>query len=205
MDGTEQPAKNDRLRQKQRTRAALLFAALELAKAGTPPTVASAARHAKVSRATAYRYFPSPDLLMTEAALTAGSPMSVEDVFGDPHTASSSALERADAMVIAIHAAVCRDIIKVRLFMRTSLDRAVVGDSGRHMLRLELIDFALAPLSEQLAPQRISILRSAITVLVGLENMLTFVNMLRVDIDAALEVKRWAVRSLIQAALAERL
>lgn len=203
MDGIKQRPQNSRLRQKQRTRAALLVAALDLAKAGTPPTVAGAARHAKVSRATAYRHFPSPDLLMAEAALTAGSPMSVEDVFGDLDAASPFALERADAIVVAMHVAVCRDITKVRLFMRTTLDQAVAGEAGRHGLRLELIDFALAPLSAQLSPQRLLTLRSAITVLVGLENMLTFVTMLGVDIDAALEVKRWAVRSLIQAALAE--
>lgn len=203
MDGIEQRPQNGRLRQKQRTRASLLAAALELAQAGRSPTVASAARHAKVSRATAYRYFPSPELLMTEAALTAGSPMSVEDVFGDLDAASPSALERADVIVVAMHTAVCRDITKVRLFMRTSLDQSVAGEAGRHRLRLELIDFALAPLSMQLSPPRLATLRSAITVLVGLENMLTFVNMLHVDVDAALGVKRWAVQSLIEAALAE--
>lgn len=195
-----------RSHQKQRTRSLLLAAALELAKAGTTPTVANVAKRANVSRANAYRYFPTAELLMTEAALTAGSPMSVGDVFLPDTVASPLSTERADLMVQAIHSAVCRDITKVRLFMRATLDHSGShGGAGRdHALRMQLIDFALAPLTSQITPARLSTLRSAIAVIVGLETMLTFANVLHVDVDEALRVKRWAVKGLIEAALAER-
>ncbi|MBD0273630.1 MAG: TetR/AcrR family transcriptional regulator, partial [Acetobacteraceae bacterium] len=47
------PAPDPRANQKERTRAALVAAASELLRRGTPPTVAAAAEAAKVSRATA--------------------------------------------------------------------------------------------------------------------------------------------------------
>ena len=55
------PYRDLRANQKERTRAALVDAAKALVRAGAPPTVAEAAERARVSRATAYRYFPTQD------------------------------------------------------------------------------------------------------------------------------------------------
>src|SRR5688572_25259032 len=55
-----------RVRQKRRTRDALVAAARDLVAEGDTPTVESAAERAGVSRTTAYRYFPTQaDLLAT--------------------------------------------------------------------------------------------------------------------------------------------
>ncbi len=56
-----------RVRQKQRTRAALVAAARELVTAGLTPTVEEAAEQAGISRTTAYRYFPSQAALLVAA------------------------------------------------------------------------------------------------------------------------------------------
>ena len=48
-----------RANQKRRTRQALIDAALALRERGRDPSFAEVAEHARVSRATAYRYFPS--------------------------------------------------------------------------------------------------------------------------------------------------
>ena len=58
-----------RINQKRRTRAAIVAAAAELVRQGKSPTVAEVADAALVSRATAYRYFPSQEYLLAEAAL----------------------------------------------------------------------------------------------------------------------------------------
>src|ERR687883_1696561 len=58
-----------RINQKRRTREAILAAAVELVEQGQSPTVAEVADAALVSRATAYRYFPTQEYLLFEAAL----------------------------------------------------------------------------------------------------------------------------------------
>src|SRR5260370_900803 len=60
---TEQPSSR-RHRQKNRTRKALLDAAAELVRQGREPTVAEVAAVSEVSRATAYRYFPTQESLL---------------------------------------------------------------------------------------------------------------------------------------------
>ena len=66
---TEAWQQEGRINQKRRTRAAILAAAGVLLEQGQRPTVAEVADAALVSRATAYRYFPTQEYLLFEAAL----------------------------------------------------------------------------------------------------------------------------------------
>src|SRR6478752_4337329 len=62
--------------QKNRTRKALVAAAGALMRAGRQPTVTDVAEAAGISRATAYRYFPTQEMLLAEVALFAsGGPL----------------------------------------------------------------------------------------------------------------------------------
>src|SRR5437660_7637760 len=63
-----------RINQKQRTRRAIVEAAAELVRENRTPTVADAAERALVSRATAYRYFPSQQSLLNEVQADAIQP-----------------------------------------------------------------------------------------------------------------------------------
>src|SRR5215210_8545823 len=66
---TEAWQQEGRVNQKRRTRTAILAATVELVEQGQSPTVAEVADEALVSRATAYRYFPTQEYLLFEAAL----------------------------------------------------------------------------------------------------------------------------------------
>ncbi|WP_071689208.1 TetR/AcrR family transcriptional regulator [Nioella sediminis] len=55
--------------QRERTRKAILDGARQLLAEGAPVTVAAAAERHGVSKATAYRYFSDPDILVSEAML----------------------------------------------------------------------------------------------------------------------------------------
>ena len=59
---------------------ALVAAAKDLARAGAAPTVAEAAEHARVSRATAYRYFPTQESLLVEVSDLTPMVAPVEDM-----------------------------------------------------------------------------------------------------------------------------
>ena len=83
--------------QRRRTRKDLLQAASRLMQQGKQPTLDEVAEEALVSRATAYRYFPSMDALLLEASLDVAAPRA-EDVFaGHLSDDPSSRLERVDA------------------------------------------------------------------------------------------------------------
>lgn len=58
-----------RVNQKNRTRAALVEAARQLVADGATPSVSEVAETALVSVATAYRYFPTQEALLAEAAM----------------------------------------------------------------------------------------------------------------------------------------
>src|SRR3978361_1869008 len=75
-----------RIRQKARTREALVAAARELvATGGRAPTVAEAAPGADVSRTTAYRYFPTQrSLLLAAHPEVAATSMLPAEAGGDP-------------------------------------------------------------------------------------------------------------------------
>jgi AcrR family transcriptional regulator len=64
----EEPRPDVRANQKERTRQAVVDAATQLLRSGAHPTLAEAAALAKVSRATAYRYFPTQESLLLEVA-----------------------------------------------------------------------------------------------------------------------------------------
>src|SRR5687768_6789758 len=63
MPGTRQDERG-RVDQKNRTRDAIIRAAGDLLGAGGVPTIPDAASEARVSQATAYRYFPTQDSLL---------------------------------------------------------------------------------------------------------------------------------------------
>ena len=69
-----------RANQKARTRAAIVEAAQQLDNLGSTPTVAEAAVEAGVSRATAYRYFPTQQALLVELTDVTPSVLPVEEL-----------------------------------------------------------------------------------------------------------------------------
>src|SRR6266540_229583 len=97
----EVPSQRERVNQKRRTRAALVQAARELLEKGRTPTVADVADEALVSRATAYRYFPSQEHLLLELVLE----RSIDDIDRavDASAGSGDAATRLAGLVSAIH------------------------------------------------------------------------------------------------------
>src|SRR5919109_2378857 len=138
----------ERLRQKLRTRAGLLAAARELVAQGKTPTLAKAADAAMVSRATAYRYFPTQEALLVELPLDVAAP-TVGSLFGED--APSDPEDRAALVQNALYDLARDHETEFRLFLRSSLMRSLAEADGRRdpfrgARRLDLLDEALAPL-----------------------------------------------------------
>jgi AcrR family transcriptional regulator len=192
---------SERLNQKLRTRAALLRAARELVAQGRTPTVTEVADAALVSKATAYRYFPTQEALLVELPLDEDAP-TVESLFGDG--APADAEERAVLVQRALYDLARDHETEFRVFLRASLTRSLRdgnggGDPLRGARRDALLAEALAPLADELPSEEVERLRTAVAMLVGIESMIVLRDVLHLEHDDAREVGEWAVRQLIRA------
>ena len=197
-----------RINQRHRTRKDLLAAAARLLKNGRTPDMDEVAAAAMVSRATAYRYFPSVEALLVEAPIDGAVP-DPRDVFaGD---ASLDPAERIDRAEAALHEMTYRNEAQLRVMLAASLERKTKGASAastdgipvRQNRRTPLIDAALAPARKRFGKPAYEKLRAALGLIFGTESMIVFSDVLGVDEKTARKVKSWAARALVQAAMEE--
>jgi AcrR family transcriptional regulator len=197
-------AGGERPNQRSRTRKDLLRAASRLLQSGRQPTLDDVAAEALVSRATAYRYFPNVDALLLEASLDVAVP-DVEQVFGD--STSVDPVERMQRVETMLHDMIAAHERQLRMMLAHTLMRAGRDDAdaevpGRQNRRAPLIDAALAPARSAFTPAALDTLRKALALVVGTEGVIVCKDVLRLDDAEARRVKLWAVRALVEAALA---
>jgi AcrR family transcriptional regulator len=198
-------AEDPRANQKARTRAAIIAAARELQRQGTPPTVEQAAEQARVSRATAYRYFPTKEALLVEISDITPALVPVEALLAS--FATGDAEQRLLVLLDTFYRIVLADEEHVRIGERVYLDTwlrahrngddAPVVREGRRMRWLETV---LAPLDD-LSPERKRLLQAALALTLGPQAIFTMKDVCRLDDEEALAVLRWAATALLHAAL----
>lgn len=191
----------ERLNQKSRTRAALLRAARELVSQGNTPSIQQVADAALVSKATAYRYFPTQEALLVELPLDEDVP-TVDSLFGDGGPAD------VEDRVVLVHNALydlARDHeAEFRAFLRASLARSLRRGAKEYPLRGArrdaLLAEALEPLTDELPPDELARLRRALAVLVGVESMIVLRDVLGLEHQEGRDLTEWAVRELVRSA-----
>ena len=207
MSGSRQAP--DRSAQKARTRKALVDAAADMLRRGHQATVAEAAEAAGVHRATAYRYFPTSQSLLADAALTAGSPDEADVYQGIP---ADDPLALMDAGVQAVSEFMFREEAMFRNIVRVTIDRWFAETERddpdpvaiRQTRRFSWIDRALAPLAGRLSPHQLRRLRHALALVFGAEALIVTRDVCRLDPADATAVMRWAAATLIRGALSQR-
>lgn len=186
-----------RANQRLRTRKDLLDAAVRLSRESASPSFEAIAEAAMVSRATAYRYFPGLDALMSEAAVHMDTP-TPETLFGDePSTDALARLEKLDAALSAL-------VLANEAPLRALLARTVQQPPGeapvRQNRRSPLVAAALAGAHPPLVPDRLDLLAKALPLLLGIETRVVFKDVLQLDDAEAARVRRWMIRALVEAA-----
>ncbi len=198
-------AKTGRTNQRHRTRKELLQAASRLMKQGQKPTLDEVAEEALVSRATAYRYFPRVEALLVEASLDLATPDAEALFAGDDTTDPVARVERVDKM---LHELTLANDTQLRMMLMYSLERSIdVGRDGegpvRQNRRTPLLAAALAPARGQFTPTGLDMLTKTLAVLVGVDALVVFKDVLQLEDREARKVKRWAIRALLEAAKKE--
>lgn len=186
-----------RVRQKQRTRAALVAAARELVADGVTPTVEQAAEHAGISRTTAYRYFASQAALLVAAhpELTTTSLL--------PAKPPADVGARLDIVVARVTALVRETEAQQRTMLRLSLDPQRRGSRDLLLRQGRVIGWleeALAPLAKDIGHDAAHTLAVAIRSSIGIEAYVWLTDVAGVSPDDATAVMRWTARSSLDAA-----
>jgi AcrR family transcriptional regulator len=204
-------ASTERVKQKGRTRGALLAAAVRLVTAGGQPSVAEVADAAAVSRRTAYRYFPTQEQMLVEAALEGVRGIMSQALAGGdaPRVDVADVAARLDRAVHALQRSAADNEQLLRTMIRLTVSQPSGASSARPQTpkrgyrRIEWIALALAPVKKKLGPRRYERLVSALAMCVGIEALIVLRDLRGLPADEAEDVSRWAARTLLHAALAE--
>ena len=183
-----------RVSQKNRTRQALVDAAEKLVRQGNSPTVTDAAEAAGISRATAYRYFPTQDLMLAELALFAAD--------GPIQTKVSEELPLPEAigeLVRRVAVWAYKNEQHLRIILKLSLDPATGVRRPGH--RVSWIAAALEPVRGQMEPSVFRHLSNALTLLMGVDPVVALTDIAGAKRDEGIETLVWTARSLVEAAL----
>jgi AcrR family transcriptional regulator len=196
-----------RANQKERTREAVVDAATEMLRLGRQPTVAEAAERAKVSRATAYRYFPTQEALLLEVSQVNPAAQPVEEWLASLPD-DGRAEERLRGLLATFNPIVLKEAVTLRTGLRSYLDVWLEQQRSsdepaaiREGRRMRWLQEVLAPLKGQLTPARLRRVQQALALTLGAEAMVVLKDVCQASDREALAVLDWAAQALLRAAL----
>jgi AcrR family transcriptional regulator len=188
-----------------RTRKLMLATAIELTQRGETPSVTQAAEAAGVSRATAYRYFPSQSALVQAVVDEGLGPIL------DWTSNSADAEERVDDLLRSSSRRIFEFESTFKAALQLSLEQWAQDRAGtlgeeqpfKRGHRVELLSKAIEPLRKKLGKAQYSRLAKALSLTYGLEVLLVLKDIWGLGERETQDVARWAARSLVHMALLE--
>lgn len=191
---------------RERTLRLLREAARELLRTGKPLTVQAVAELAGVSRATAYRYFPTNDAVVLHATMSL-SDDPLEDGEWAPRAATSSGelTDRAADLVRATAVWAFDHETELRTMLRLSLapERANLRPRRGPTNRARWIAALLKDLPPHISPTARRRLAAALTPLFGSDAIVWTTDIAELSRDEAIEVLAWMAQALIEATLVD--
>jgi len=189
-----------------RTGRLMLDTAIRLMQAGVTPSVSEVAEAAGVSRATAYRYFPS------QAALVGAV---VDQALGPILTWTSQSRDAGQRVCDLLDAGLPRiDAFEAtfKAALKLSLKQWAQGRAGtlgaepefKRGHRVVLLRDALKPLESTLTPTAFDRLTQALSLFFGVESLTVLKDIWGLDGPQTQSVAQWAAQALVRAALEER-
>jgi AcrR family transcriptional regulator len=188
-----------RQRQKSRTRKALIEAAAELVRQGRQPTVAEVAEVGEVSRATAYRYFPSQESLLAQIRMFA--PEGPVDTFQKLVHETADPVERIGVLARRVSEWAIENETALRTLLRLSLDPET--QIRRPGYRIQWIAEALQPLEGKVERRTLDNLANALTIVLGIDPVIPLRDFARLSPEKTIEVIEWTARMLVRSVVAK--
>ncbi len=197
-------ARNDR-GPRARMRKIMLDAAMRLMQDGLIPSVSDVAEAAQVSRATAYRYFPSQSALIQAAVDQALGPILAWT------SDSRDAEDRVTELVTFAYPRMETYEATLKAALRLALDQwarrhaGLSGDEAQMVRghRIGLLNSAVQPLKGRLGRAGFERLTQSLSLVFGTEAFVVLKDIWGLDRRRAEDVALWTCHALIQAAVAE--
>ncbi|TCO60748.1 TetR/AcrR family transcriptional regulator [Actinocrispum wychmicini] len=184
-----------RVRQKERTQAALVAAARALLARGMSPRVEDAAAEAGISRTTAYRYYPNQ-----RALLLAAYP-EIENRSLLPSDPPADPVARLDLTMRAFTRLTLDWEPQLRAQLRLSLEPGAEQPPMRGGRAIDWIEDAIAPLRETHPDVDVRQLAIAIRSATGIESLIWLVDIAGLSRKRAAEVMRQSALAILHSAL----
>jgi AcrR family transcriptional regulator len=188
-----------RTQQKARTRQVILDAVARLLDAGTTaPTVDDIVVAANISRATFYRYFPSPAEALWHVVVDQWIPPTDDLLMG-----ADDVGERVRRVEDTINGYLLGVANATRAFERAMLDRTLSGQDlpeDRPARRLAYIDAALEPIADDLDPEDLFLVRHALALTMGSSVVPALLDTCGLDATRARVVTAFAAQAIVNEA-----
>ncbi|CDX23792.1 Regulatory protein TetR [Mesorhizobium sp. ORS 3324] len=209
----QQAASNDEAEQapaaekgpRARTRRLMLETATRLMQSGVTPSVSEVAEAAEVSRATAYRYFPSQAALVQAVVDEGLGPiLTWKSASNDPERRVAelfaTAMPRIEAFEATFKAA-----LKLSLDQWAKQQAGTLGSEPAFTRghRVDLLKDAIAPLKGRLKPRQFKRLAQALSLIFGVEVLIVLKDIWGLDSRDMMAVAEWAAGALVRAAMVE--
>jgi AcrR family transcriptional regulator len=193
-----------RFNQKQRTLSAIVAAANAMLDRGETPTVAQAAAEARVSRTTAYRYFPNNESLIRDLSINIDM-QGIDDVSTwdttEPRDRLVEYVERFNRFVLE-HERLYR--IATRHWQDNWLSTEHIGDdkpdARREGRRRRTLATIFEPLGTSMSTDQLARLEAALCLVAGNEAVIVLRDVLGLELDEIVDVTRWASEAILAAA-----
>ena len=183
----------------------MIDAAARLVREGASPSVTEVADAAGVSRATAYRYFPTQESLLAEVIVPDLEAALASEALPEAVEA------RFEAAFTTIWSSYAANETAYRTVLRRGLERPPGGSVEREETeqarsiragrRVRWLRNALAPARERMDEGSFERLVAAVCLCVGIESLVVLRDVCGLDAGEAEEVARWAAFALLKAGL----
>jgi len=186
-----------------RMRRIMLDAAMRLMQDGLVPSISDVAEAAQVSRATAYRYFPTQSALIQAAVDEALGPILKWS------SASPDAEQRVSELIRASYPRMNEYEAPLRAALRLALDQWARLHAGKMRgeepmvrgHRIPLLTSAIQPLQSKLGKARAQRLTQALSLVFGTEAFVVLKDIWGLERGEVEEVALWTCHALIRSAL----
>ena len=188
-----------------RMRRHMLSTAIRLMQDGFVPSVSDVAEAAEVSRATAYRYYPSQAAMVQAVVDDALGPiLAWRSKESDPEKRVSDLLSHAFPRMLE-YEATHRAALSQALDQWIRRQAGTLGGEARIVRgnRRGLLKDALKPLNGKVSAQVFDKLARSLSLIFGIEAIIVLKDIWGSEDDEVREVAQWAANALVAAAVAE--